>query len=147
MFDTILVPVDGSDYARNAAHAAVEIAKKFKSRIILMHVINRSFITMAGMPEAIPTVTDTVLNEWKAAGEAILAETLEQLDAGGLVIETELVWGEPAHVICEKARAGQCDLIVMGSRGRGGLAEILLGSVSDRVSHLAPCPVMLVKEI
>lgn len=58
----------------------------------------------------------------------------------------ELEWGTPAQVIINLARNQACDLIVMGSRGLSKMSGLFLGSVSDRVAKVAPCPVMLIKE-
>jgi nucleotide-binding universal stress UspA family protein len=55
-------------------------------------------------------------------------------------------WGTPAQVIINLARNQACDLIVMGSRGLSKMSGLFLGSVSDRVAKVAPCPVMLIKE-
>jgi nucleotide-binding universal stress UspA family protein len=58
---------------------------------------------------------------------------------------TKLVEGRPADKIVETAKLESCDLIVIGSRGLGGIKEFFLGSVSDRVADEAPCPVLIVK--
>ncbi|MGE5417307.1 MAG: universal stress protein [Acidobacteriota bacterium] len=147
MFRKILVPIDGSDYSDNAARVAAQIAEKFQSEITLLHVVNRSLVNVACPPEALPTITDAVLKEWHASGERILQETLELIDNGTSHIETLAVWGNPAEVIIEQSRSAGYDLIVMGCLGIGAFTELLIGSVSNRVSHLACCPVMLVKAI
>ena len=59
---------------------------------------------------------------------------------------TKLVEGRPADKIVETAKLESCDLIVIGSRGLGGIKEFFLGSVSDRVADEAPCPVLIVKD-
>jgi nucleotide-binding universal stress UspA family protein len=60
-------------------------------------------------------------------------------------ISTKLVEGRPADKIVETAKNGNFDLVVVGSRGLGGIKEFFLGSVSDRVADEAPCPVLIIK--
>jgi universal stress protein A len=60
-------------------------------------------------------------------------------------IETLVVWGSPAAVICDVAKARQCELIVMSTHGRTGLAHVFIGSVAERVVRYAPCAVLIVR--
>jgi nucleotide-binding universal stress UspA family protein len=83
----------------------------------------------------------SLLSEVKSNLQAIQAAD----QSTPVCIETELAWGHPADVIVEKARQGGYHLIVMGSRGLGAISSLLLGSVSDRVVKLAPCPVLIVR--
>jgi len=62
-----------------------------------------------------------------------------------LRVSTKLVEGRPSNKIVETAKEGNCDIIVMGSRGLGTIKEFFLGSVSDRVADEATCPVLIVK--
>ncbi len=146
MFKHILVPVDGSKFSTNAARKAVVIAQKHSSKITILHVINHSQLYSMGPPQSLPMITDAMMDGLKTGAEMILADTLKAVSPTTVEIKTELEWGIPSQVIIAKARDGICDLIVMGSRGLGAVSGLLLGSVSDRVAKLAPCPVLLVKE-
>jgi nucleotide-binding universal stress UspA family protein len=75
----------------------------------------------------------------------ILNDVYERLKDMGVPLETKLVWGNPADIICEEAKEAKYDLIVMGSRGLSQIKSYLLGSVSSRVTRHAPCPVLIVR--
>lgn len=145
MFRKVLVPVDGSKIATNAARTALELAEKFDAKITLLHVISRSVGSIAGMPEALPVVTEAMIKEWQETGDLVLKNTLEALGTTDVEVETELIWGSPAAYICDKANQEGYDIIVIGSHGYGGWREWLLGSVSNRIAHQAKCPVLIVK--
>jgi nucleotide-binding universal stress UspA family protein len=147
MFKNILIPVDGSDYSYNAVQAGAAIAEKFGGRIQFLHVIDLSALASYSMGGAmLPTLSDTMIAEWQRNGEEILQTVKSMLGADADTHRYELVWGSPAQVIAEKAAQG-CNLIVMGSRGKGAISEFFLGSVSHRISHTVNCPVLLVKDI
>ena len=60
-------------------------------------------------------------------------------------IETRVLWGDPATTICEVAKTRPCELIVMSTHGRTGLAHVFIGSVAERVVRYAPCAVLVVR--
>ncbi len=146
MFKNILVPVDGSEYSNNAVKKAVAIAEKHGSNITLLHVISYSQITNVAEGQALQVVTEAMVEGIKKVGEKILQEAREIADSKDVEVNMELTWGSPAQVILEKANSKPYDLIIMGSKGHGAISGLLLGSVSNRVTHLASCPVMVVKD-
>jgi len=75
----------------------------------------------------------------------ILNKTADRFRENGLEVNTILKKGHPAEVICQVAEEGQFDFVAMGSRGLGGIKELLLGSVSNRVVHCAKCSVLIVR--
>jgi len=151
MFKKILVPVDGSDFADLAAQRAVFIAVKHGGMITLLHVINNGSSNRSGHLRH--SLKNNNKDELEQEGLSLLSQVKSNLQAiqaaeqnSQVCIETELAWGNPADVIVEKARQGGYNLIVMGSRGLGAISSLLLGSVSDRVVKMAPCPVLIVRE-
>jgi nucleotide-binding universal stress UspA family protein len=146
MFKRILVPIDGSRFSINAARKAVTMAQIMGSKITLLHVVNHSQLFSLGPPQSMPIVTDQMIEGLNSGGERILKDALKALNPMTVEVESQLAWGVPSQVIVEIAREDKYDLIIMGSRGLNAITGLLLGSVSDRVSKLAPCPVMIVKE-
>lgn len=139
MFTEILVAVDGSDHANRALDLARELAVKYNARLRVMH--------------AYPPVSDLlgygelegIIAERSRLGQAILDAALERLQGSGLDIRTELMAGPEAEAILSVAQTRECDLIVLGRRGRSQLQGLLLGSVSQKVIQHAHCPVLVVR--
>lgn len=145
MFKRILVPVDGSDQSLQAVRIAVSIGSQYGSKVHLLHVITPPTGNTPG-PDVPPTFMNIALKQWEKMGRTVLEKAYQECQADHVTISVELDWGTPARVICDKAREGNYDLIVIGSRGLGSLTGLILGSVSDRVSHLAPCPVLIARQ-
>lgn len=146
MFRKLLVPVDGSDGALKAAKVAGEIAQKFGSRVTLLHVADLPDTAMAAAGMAGMIWTGQVADEAsEQAGREALAAARQAVALAADRVDEEIVAGHPADTIARRAREGRFDLIVMGSRGLSEVGSIFLGSVSDKVSHHAPCPVLIVR--
>ena len=142
--DLILVPTDFSDDAAAAADTAVDLAKQFDARIVLLHAYHLD------IPIASPMVGGYTLppgfyEEFRAEAERQVHAAAKELAAAG-VDATGIAVSHPAatSVVAEAERLG-ADLIVMGTRGLTGLKHVALGSVAERVVRLAPCPVLTVK--
>ncbi|MCS6776718.1 MAG: universal stress protein [Chloroherpetonaceae bacterium] len=146
MFQRILLASDGSDHALRAAEAAGQIASKFGAHVILLTVFNPPVIAppFLGGPE--PIVDPQVLSQQaEEIQEAVERRTGEVLERHHCTYECRRESGHPVDQIVRVAEEERVDLIVMGSRGLGGLQSFLLGSVSDRVLHHAHCPVLIVR--
>ncbi|MEA4926445.1 MAG: universal stress protein [Syntrophomonadaceae bacterium] len=145
MFKKILVPVDGSDSSMVAAEVAANIAMKNEGVIKLLYVVRPYLIQYpkanagTGSPESLAPVGAVEL------GKAVVEKIKKEISATDVRIETELAYGNPAQVTVSAAKTDEYDLIVMGSRGISGLTGSLIGSVSQSVSHMAPCPVLLTR--
>lgn len=130
----ILVPLDGSPLAEVAVPAAATIALLEDRPIDLLAVVDPP----ASFPDSArlgPIITDGL--------RVRLHGIAEQLRADGLIVETSVRDGLPADVILAHAEERSVQLIVMTTRGLGGLERWLVGSVADKVMRLAPCPVVL----
>ena len=143
------VPIDGSDFAYLLHTGCIHGSQTWRHDHIV-HVINSESNHRSGRLR--PSLKNDHSDELERAGLSLLSEVKSNLQAiqaadqsTPVCIETELAWGHPADVIVEKARQGGYHLIVMGSRGLGAISSLLLGSVSDRVVKLAPCPVLIVR--
>lgn len=144
----ILVAIDGSEHADHALIFALDLAEKYSANILLLGVYHPVYISVGVQPNYTSTqATVDYYKELKAYREKVLSEGLQKANElkPNLKISTQLKKGRPADTIIETAKEGQFDLIVMGSRGLGGIKQLLLGSVSDRVADQAPCPVLIVR--
>ena len=141
---TILVPTDFSDDAERAIHTALQLLAPLEqdARLTLIHAFNLpiEYTAYGPIPTSIHFLRDTGLE-----AERRLQEKAEALEREGLTVDWVAQEGDPAAVIAHAAEERGADLIAMGTRGRSGLAHLLLGSTSERVVQHAPCPVMTVR--
>jgi nucleotide-binding universal stress UspA family protein len=144
MFSRILVAVDGSPFAERALKCAVDLAKKYTARLIIVHVILRRFYAVTPS-EAGVLATTVFVKEMEAEGKEIISKAEAYAKTEGADYECRLLQGVPAEEIIKTARSEKVDLIVIGSRGLTEVRAFLLGSVSDKVSHHAKCPTLIVK--
>ncbi len=144
MFSRILVALDGSEYSLKALGFAIDLAKKYQSQLVLVHVVMRQIYAI-NPPEAGILAGTAIVRELEAEGKAILAKGEETVKAQGLLVEARMRQGVPAEELLRAAVDEKVDLIVLGSRGLSQVRAFLLGSVSDKVSHHAKCPVLIVR--
>lgn len=140
----IVVGVDHSAGAKEALRFALEEAKLRDATLRAVHAWQFGYIGVTGMEGGLPAVGGE-LHEFRDAAMAALDATLREAipDAGGVQVERRVVEGAPAAVLVEESR--DTDLHVVGSRGHGGFAQLLLGSVSQQCAHHAECPVVIVR--
>ena len=138
-FKKILVPVDGSEYARRAAEAAADLAGSTGAEVILVHC-HKSFPAVLGEPYYQKAVS-RILKEAKD----LLGPFRSLFEEKNVAFTERLLEGPPRQAISDVARHEDCDLIVMGSRGLSDLEGLFLGSVTHRVLRVAPCPVMVIR--
>ena len=146
----ILVPLDGSEHSKKALDYALDIAEKYSASINLLTVAQPIVVTesmFSTQPMMPPESTVMYVNEIETAHKKILQNAYKKAKEAKpeIKISKQLENGRPADRIIEIANTQNFDLIVMGSRGIGGIKEFFLGSVSDRVADRAHCPVLLVK--
>ena len=139
MYKKILVPTDGSDFARNAQLHALFLAKVSGAEIIALSVSENHFINGISINEEIEQInqilTDRCKNDLKE---------FEDMNEDGIKISSVIKEGSPAKIILEVAEEEGADLIVIGSSGKSGFDRFILGSVSDKVVNAAKCPVLVV---
>ena len=145
---TIVVGVDGSEPSHEALRFAVVEARLREARVAAVHVWAFIPPTPIGDPGMMPMPAGDYpgqLGAERAAAEAELEDALAAAFPDGVPgeVETRLAEGDPAEALV--AAADGADLLVVGSRGRTGIASALLGSVSRHVVSHAPCPVVVVK--
>jgi nucleotide-binding universal stress UspA family protein len=145
MFGSIVVGTDGSDTARQAVRQATDLASSVGARIDLVSAYE-------------PVSDQRLREERKEAPEdvawavnpredvdATLEEASEQIQANGVEVETFARQGDPADAILDVAEERGADLIIVGNKGMTGAKRFLLGSVPNKVSHHAPCSVLIIR--
>jgi nucleotide-binding universal stress UspA family protein len=146
--DTIVVGVDGSPGAQEALRWALTEARLRGAALHVIHAWMVPFIEAIPEPwvlginppgPPIEKVHETLRQE---AEKVLESSAREAVEAGDVEVEVELVEGRAAPKLLEVARPA--DLLVVGTRGRGGFAGLLLGSVSQQCAHHAPCPLVIV---
>ena len=139
----IVVGVDQSKGAKAALRFALEEAKLRRATLRVVHAWQYGYIGATGLEGAYPAVGGDI-KELRDAAETALEETLRESipETGGVEIERRVVEGRAAGVLVAESR--DADLLVVGSRGHGGFAGLLLGSVSQQCAHHARCPVVIV---
>jgi nucleotide-binding universal stress UspA family protein len=144
MFKRILVAIDGSAHARSALVEAIDLARSTNATLTVMTVVPAGNAWALGGGYYVPANLDeldrqTERNYERMLGVAIAAYVPDDMPVTGMVRH-----GTVGRTIVEQAVAGQHDVIVMGSRGRGDVRSLLLGSVSHHVLHASPVAVLLV---
>ncbi len=141
MIRTILVPVDGSDHSQKAAELAGRIATE-GTYVELVYIYPLASAEVQGLAALERDEIDELREE---AGRHILARAFDAVGNVDAVVRRTTLLGDPAAEIVQLASERGADLIVMGSRGLSDFRELLMGSVSTKVMHHAPCPVTVVR--
>ena len=136
----VLVPVDGSESSQKALEMAIAIAKASSAKLTILEVIEE-FGPLPGYYEAPPVGEDRV----KWVSEQRFEKVHPILDSSDIKWDRRVEEGYAADMICDIAEKEKYDMIVIGSRGHSALGRFLVGSVSDRVVHHAPCSVTVVR--
>lgn len=131
MFETIMVPTDGSKCSLKAEDIAISIAKNFKAKLVVVHVIDEKLI-----------YPFEVLEE---EGNTILDEAARKGKDEGVDVEQVLIVGSPAHDMEKIVEKTGADLVVIGTHGKTGIRKILMGSVAESTVKTVKVPVLLVK--
>ncbi|PYR46782.1 MAG: universal stress protein [Acidobacteria bacterium] len=137
----ILVPTDFSETSDVAVRYGVALARAFKAKLDLLHVIHEGFAAEL----AVPTLPLGLLDGMQNDARDRLAKILTEHEQKELRSESVLRQGAPDLQIVGFARERDVDLIVMGTHGRSGVAHILMGGVAEKVVRKAPCPVLTVR--
>lgn len=141
MFNKIMVAIDQAEITNKLLDAAVEIAQNKQTQVTLVHV-SQEYVSN-GMTYVPENFLEEILNEMEKAGLEQLQQAKSKLKSAGINPETVHLKGDPAHEILNYARDTGQQLIIIGSRGLRGIKEMMLGSVSHKVSQLSHCPVLI----
>jgi len=151
-FKKIMVPIDGSKYSRKALTHAIEIAKKFKSKLYLITAVDTSdfppgmLLGLLKKDEILEkSIGEFIIAAKSVARKELLADVAICKSKDVIDTTYDVVAGRPVEAILKYERGLHPDLIVIGSQGLHGVGQIkALGSVSRKVSERAKCPVMII---
>jgi nucleotide-binding universal stress UspA family protein len=138
MYDKVLAAIDHSDVSERVLAAARDLALLSKGEVWVLHLREREVMPRLGL---VPVEAE---GDAESAAKAA-ADELTQAGVRAHAVVRETVFGYAAREIVEDAREHDVDVIVMGSRGRGDLAGLVLGSTAHKVIHLADRPVLVVR--
>jgi nucleotide-binding universal stress UspA family protein len=136
---TILHPTDFSENSDFAFRLACALARDYKARLVLLHVLRPPIVVYGGGLAPVDV--------WLDAEEAKSRLRRMEGEAHHIRIESRVMEGEPVDMILRAAEETKSDVIVVGTHGRTALARLLLGSVAESVLRKAPCPVLTVKPV
>jgi len=132
----IVVGVDGSEAAQAALEWAIDEARRRNAVVEAIQAWHQPGVT------GYAYLGEIDLSEFVTETKEILDAAIAAVDTTGVTVESKVMTGGAAQVLVEEAKGA--DLLVVGSRGRGGFSGLLLGSVSQQAAHHAPCPIVIV---
>jgi nucleotide-binding universal stress UspA family protein len=141
----IVVGTDGSDSASEAVRHAARLAAVFDSELTVVTAFAADTGATARAREEAPEEVRWAINDAADAEERARAGRKIALDAGAEHVHTTVQPGDPAEVVIEAAELRRADVIVVGSKGMTSAKRFLIGSVPNRISHHAPCDVIIVR--
>jgi nucleotide-binding universal stress UspA family protein len=149
MLEKVLLATDGSRYSDNAVAFTVKLLANTSCNLTLLTVIEEPVYPMPWDEitpplETIPPYED-LREDLLDRAEVVLDGTEGPLREAGVAVERKVRFGQPAAEILSELEEGGYEMIVVGSHGHGALGEVVLGSVSYRISHHAKCPVLIVR--
>ena len=146
MISNILIPLDGSEHSEKALHIGCDIAIKYGAAVHLLHVTQSPVRDQTLVIGGAALTAHARPEELADAGSSVIEFAEEYAQKRGVkAISGVVKSGDPAQRIIESARENRSDMIVMGSRGLSNIGGLLLGSVSHKVTNIAPCTCVTVK--
>jgi nucleotide-binding universal stress UspA family protein len=146
MFSSIVVGIDGSDTAREAVRQATVLARSVGARIELVSAYETVSDVRLRESIAVPRDLHWIINPREDV-EATLEAAAAEIREAGVDVEVFARQGDPADAILDVAEERGSDLIVVGNKGMTGAKRFLLGSVPNKISHHAPCSVLIIRTV
>jgi len=145
MFEKTLVCLDGSELAEQILPYAIEQAKKFKSKVILLQAISSPSSVISGTGSVTgPALQDQIKAEDNKATKYLL-RIASKLQSEDIEVEYTTVRGVPGHAIVEYSRENEVGLIAIATHGHSGIRRAILGSVADYVVRESHLPMLVIK--
>lgn len=140
---TLLIATDGSAYSERAVDYVLRRAAASREPV-QAHLLNVQ-LPLAGVNVKLFISQESQQNYYRDEAMTVLEAPRQRLVGAGIACEHHIGVGDPGQVIADYVRSKGCDEVVMGTHGRGFLAGAVMGSVAQKVAHLSPVPVVLVK--
>ena len=149
LFKKILVPVDGSHSCLHAKLFAASIAKKFDSKVTVVHVISHEFMhpELKAQYQLPPSILNKIDESYMDAGKKIIKNAKDMFNEAKIDVDAKLVTHEdPAEFLLELVKKEKYNLVVIGNRADSQSTLHSLGSVTEKVARHSECPVLIVKK-
>ncbi|BCS80390.1 universal stress protein [Anaerocellum diazotrophicum] len=139
MYKKIVVAYDGSEHAKKGFEVALELSKMFGSSIHLVSVVH--------IPDFVETKDELngMLSDARQYYEKLQQQAIDRAKSEGVEVNTAIVLGHPANGVVSFAESIKADLIIVGQRGRSGVARYIVGNVAENIVRHAHCSVMVIK--
>jgi nucleotide-binding universal stress UspA family protein len=141
----ILVATDFGEAADSALSYGRELAGRFGATLHVLNVVENFYVTTFGAETYAAFVPDMQRDLEKTARKRLDEMLIDSDGSGPATRAVVMTSGSAAYAIVDYASENSIDLIVMGTHGRGALAQLMMGSVAERVVRIAPCPVLTVR--
>jgi len=143
MFETVVVPLDGSECADKAFGVAVDLAKLHGSHLAVCSIVDPVLVVGSTPPSP---AMDVVLTDMQNEAHRRIDDAVERAREAGVAARGEVITGVAFERILDFAKRNAADVIVMGTHGREGLPRFFMGSVAEMVLRKSSCPVLVVRE-
>ncbi len=144
-YDTLLLPLDGTPAAEDTLEHAIPLAHLLEAKIHLLRVCQPEPFLAAPGPMVVPALgPKSLLEEEEKRAETYLAQLRERVVRAGIDCSVRVRRGLSVRSILREVELCDADMVVAGSRGRSGLARLVLGCAAEELSRECPCPVMIV---
>jgi nucleotide-binding universal stress UspA family protein len=143
MYSKVIVPLDGSELSEQALPYAELVARSLDVPIELVQAFDILPLALLGSQSRV--VIDQLVSGSQQRAEGYLSPVRERLEAAGHAVSMAVTRGSPAEAIVAQASTDPTALVVMSTHGRGGIARWVLGSVTDKVLHMMPNPMLIVR--
>jgi nucleotide-binding universal stress UspA family protein len=138
-----LVGIDGSEWSLRAAERAINLAKRADARVKLVYVLDWQPVQPM-VVEGIVLPPFDVKKEESYAQKNVISPLIEKYNHLSVELNGELIWGDPVDVLLAQVQEQHANMLFVGRRGRSRFADLLLGSVSNKLAHCIGIPIVLV---
>ena len=138
-----IVGLDGSEWSERAAERAINLASQTGARVELVYILDVSRLQPMIVEGVAPPILDAK-DEEGIANETVIAPIKNKYKALDVEVNSVLAWGDPVDVLHDRIKKERANMVFVGRRGRSRFANLLLGSVANKLAHCTSIPIVLV---